>query len=144
MAKTRFFVDDDDATDKDGATFLIYDRLTDKQVGDSFKDEMEAERVCEKLNVTSPRIRSRSRSRSRSRRAKSPLGPHCWENDYLQFARLLAEIRVCGLPKKQYKQLCEDMDLTEADIHEVFERAETAWQNHKRLAIPPRYPQPTE
>ena len=40
----------DDATDKDGATFFIYDGKTGEIVGDSYRDEMEAEREAERLN----------------------------------------------------------------------------------------------
>ena len=54
-----------------------------------------------------------------------------WENDAVQFKRLLAEIRsVVDFSKEQMEALCESMDLTSADIEEVLDRADLAWHRH--------------
>jgi hypothetical protein len=55
-----------------------------------------------------------------------------WYNDNLQFARLLSEIAGCvSISKKDMKALCESMDLTQADINEIMDRAENAFEVHK-------------
>lgn len=46
--KPRFFVDD--GSDKDGTTFFVYDGKTQKQIGDSFSTECEAQKVADALN----------------------------------------------------------------------------------------------
>ena len=47
-----------------------------------------------------------------------------WDNNYIQFARLLAEIySAAGLTTEQYEQLKASMDLGYEDIDEIFERA---------------------
>lgn len=55
-----------------------------------------------------------------------------WKNDAIQFPRLLAEIRACGLTRSQYKDLQASMDLTRDAIDELLERAEEAWVEIKR------------
>ena len=50
-----------------------------------------------------------------------------WEDDLIQFPRLLAELRAVGLSVEQYEYLREQMDLSDSEIDEIFERAETAW-----------------
>jgi len=50
-----------------------------------------------------------------------------WEDDLIQFPRLLAELRAVGLSAEQYEYLREQMDLSDSEIDEIFERAETAW-----------------
>ena len=47
-AKLRYFVED--ATDNDGAPFFNHDRQKLRQIGDSFTDEFEADRICRHLN----------------------------------------------------------------------------------------------
>jgi hypothetical protein len=51
-----------------------------------------------------------------------------WDNDAVQFPRLLAELRAVGLTNDQYRDLTTAMDLTFDEIDELLERAETAWQ----------------
>lgn len=55
-----------------------------------------------------------------------------WKNDYLQFARLLAEIQ-SNVDFKITDELKEAMDLNEDEIAEVFDRADVAWQEVKSL-----------
>lgn len=59
-----------------------------------------------------------------------------WENDSIQFPRLLAEINmVCPLSKvltpTQMNELCESMDLQVSDINEIFSRAQDTWDKIK-------------
>lgn len=54
-----------------------------------------------------------------------------WESDAIQLPRLLAELRTLGLTPEQYAHLREEMDLTNNDIDELLERAETKWQTIK-------------
>ena len=56
-----------------------------------------------------------------------------WERDDIQFPRLLCEIRANWEPNKdEWKALCSSMDLTEDQIEELFDRANTAWEDSKR------------
>ena len=54
-----------------------------------------------------------------------------WNNNAVQFPRLLAELRAFGLTKQQYAFLHESMDLSTDEIDELFERAESEWQRIK-------------
>jgi len=54
-----------------------------------------------------------------------------WDRDDIQFPRLLDEIQGIGLTDTQYVQIAESMDLTPEEVHELFERAQTAWDKHK-------------
>ncbi len=53
-----------------------------------------------------------------------------WNNDHLQFARLLAEIQACT-KFKITTELMESMDLSKEQIIEVLDRAEAAWEDVK-------------
>lgn len=53
-----------------------------------------------------------------------------WNNDHLQFARLLAEIQACT-EFKITNELMESMDLSKEQITEIFDRAEVAWEDIK-------------
>lgn len=53
-------------------------------------------------------------------------------DDSIQFPRLLAEIRACGLTKEQYQFLKESMDLNRNEIDELLQRAEVAWGGIKQ------------
>jgi hypothetical protein len=54
-----------------------------------------------------------------------------WDNNQVQFARLLAEI-VATQDKLDIKALCESMDLEPEQINELFDRADTAWEAAKK------------
>ena len=54
-----------------------------------------------------------------------------WSNDTVQFARLLAEIRAAGLSRQLLFLLRQSMDLENAQIAELFTRAEAAWEKIK-------------
>ena len=51
-----------------------------------------------------------------------------WTDKTIQYPRLLAEIRAIGLTKEQYEFLNESMDLSQDEIDEVLEWAESDWQ----------------
>jgi hypothetical protein len=58
-----------------------------------------------------------------------------WENNEVQFARLLCEI-VAALDEGQVKDLiidvCRSTDLGPDDINQLFDRAEKVWEKAKR------------
>ena len=55
-----------------------------------------------------------------------------WENDLIQFSRLLAEINAIGLTREQYEELSASMDLEIESINELFDRAINAWNEYKK------------
>lgn len=57
--------------------------------------------------------------------------PDKWEDNSIQFPRLLAEIWGTGLTTRQVTFLCETMDLTLGQLDELFERADAVWQADK-------------
>lgn len=57
-----------------------------------------------------------------------------WARDSIQFPRLLAEINAVGLTKKQRADLCTSMDVTDAEITELLNRAEREWEKQKDRA----------
>jgi hypothetical protein len=54
-----------------------------------------------------------------------------WNNDNIQFPRLLAELRAQGLTPEQYEFLNESMDVDRDQVDEILERAEEVWQQIK-------------
>jgi hypothetical protein len=54
-----------------------------------------------------------------------------WIIDSIQFPRLLAELRAIGLTEAQYRELAVSMDLSQEDIDQLLERAETSWNRIK-------------
>lgn len=68
-----------------------------------------------------------------------------WQEDALQFPRLLAEIRAAGLTNGQVAALCQSMDLQPHNICDLLRRAEIAWEDIKgtpggaeaRMGFPP-------
>lgn len=54
-----------------------------------------------------------------------------WQDNSIQFPRLLAEIRAVGLSDIQMEALSVSMGLEQARIEELFERAETEFQKIK-------------
>jgi hypothetical protein len=53
-----------------------------------------------------------------------------WENDLVQFARLLCEI-VATQENLDAEALCESMDLSLDEVDELFERAHQVWEQAK-------------
>lgn len=53
-----------------------------------------------------------------------------WRRDDLQFPRLLAEVQAV-LEPGQYKELSVSMDLSNKEVEELFDRADTAWERIK-------------
>ena len=56
-----------------------------------------------------------------------------WDDNTIQFARLLAEINAVGLTINQYQQICDSTDLGVMDIDELLERAEKEFEEIKSL-----------
>lgn len=56
-----------------------------------------------------------------------------WENDLIQFARLLDELNaVTVIPREDFARLCASMDLEPADVKKLFARAEKVWEKAKQ------------
>jgi hypothetical protein len=58
-----------------------------------------------------------------------------WEDDSIQFPRLLAELSAVELPTKLLEEVAESMDLSLDEVGELFERADIAWEKCKRDAL---------
>jgi hypothetical protein len=58
-----------------------------------------------------------------------------WDDNTIQFARLLAEINAIGLTMSQYQQICDSTDLGVMDIDELLERAEKEFEEIKLQMI---------
>lgn len=56
-----------------------------------------------------------------------------WDDNTIQFTRLLAEINATGLTTEQYQQICDSTDLGVMDIDELLERAEKEFEEIKSL-----------
>jgi plasmid maintenance system antidote protein VapI len=56
-----------------------------------------------------------------------------WENDNVQFPRLLAEI--VATQELDLTALAEAMDLSIEEINELFDRADIAWEMAKRNVL---------
>ena len=52
---------------------------------------------------------------------------HPWEDDYVQFARLIAEIEASGPSDGMWASLQDSMDLSEDELSELFDRAQEAF-----------------
>lgn len=53
-----------------------------------------------------------------------------WENDSIQFARLLAEISATQ-DSLNMEALADSMDLSIEEVNELFDRADVAWERIK-------------
>lgn len=76
--------------------------------------------------LTSDELDEIARLERQDRSNSNPL----WDDDLIQFARLLAEIAAThdGL---DIQTLCESMDLEPSDINELFDRADAVWERAK-------------
>lgn len=54
-----------------------------------------------------------------------------WNDDLIQFARLLSEINAVGFRELDWTGLCDSMDLTHVDIDDLFDRADAVWEQAK-------------
>jgi hypothetical protein len=55
-----------------------------------------------------------------------------WQDDFIQFARLLSEIQACEcLIDESWEELCQEMDLTSDELSDLFDRAQEAWEKIK-------------
>lgn len=64
---------------------------------------------------------------------------HPWKDSRLQFARLIAELQMAGAftRKNLMADLRDSMDLTDAEILELVERATNFWEGAKFAMCPP-------
>lgn len=59
-----------------------------------------------------------------------------WDNDEIQFVRLLAEMNACvSFDPGSMHRLTESMDLTEDEIYQILERTETRFEAIKQQLI---------
>lgn len=56
-----------------------------------------------------------------------------WENNSVQFPRLLAEISATQ-DNLDIPALAESMDLTVEEVNELFDRADAAWERIKKMS----------
>jgi hypothetical protein len=65
-----------------------------------------------------------------------------WENDSIQFPRLIAELEAAGGLQydKLLGELSESMDLTVNEISEIVDRAQKAWETIKEKTVPAKDP----
>jgi hypothetical protein len=55
-----------------------------------------------------------------------------WEDNSIQFPRLLAEIQAnIEMSDKDFEDMCDSMDLTEDAVNEIFDRAQEEWERIK-------------
>ena len=60
-----------------------------------------------------------------------------WEDNLVQFARLLDELAAVGAPTEgQMEELQDSMDLGRGEINELFDRAMRVWESAKRYKHP--------
>lgn len=60
-----------------------------------------------------------------------------WENNSLQFPRLIAELMAVGaFTKEAYTDLCDNMDLVASDLDDLIERAQAEWELGKQIVGP--------
>jgi hypothetical protein len=58
-----------------------------------------------------------------------------WKDNEVQFPRLIAEIRAnVKISRNDWKALCKSMDLTEAEVDELFDRADDDWEFIKSMS----------
>jgi hypothetical protein len=55
-----------------------------------------------------------------------------WNRDDVQFPRLISEIMAVGVSEKMEKQLAIEMNVEPEQVRELFERAQDAWEKHKK------------
>jgi hypothetical protein len=59
-----------------------------------------------------------------------------WDDDSIQFPRLLSEILAAGLPEETLEQLSISMDLEKSEILEILERADRRFEEIKEQFVP--------
>jgi len=59
-----------------------------------------------------------------------------WKDDSIQFPRLLAEIMAVGLTEKQWDDIETSMNIEEDELSELFDRAQTEWEEVKKKYCP--------
>jgi hypothetical protein len=84
-----------------------------------------------------PYVATQAGQRFRSDRPNIANGPKSlWDNNLIQFARLLCEIRA-ACEMEGFDQVLESMDLNDEQMDELWERAEQVWEQSKAEHCPP-------
>lgn len=60
-----------------------------------------------------------------------------WQNNHIQFPRLIAEIYAMGMPEELWDDLLETMDLESEELNELFLRAQKEWEILKEDTFTP-------
>lgn len=63
-------------------------------------------------------------------------GMPAWDDNAVQFPRLLAEIYAAGLTGKQETEICASMSLHRDDLYDLLEQADREWERLKRERAP--------
>lgn len=57
-----------------------------------------------------------------------------WENNEIQFARLICEINAAvSISKKDWRSLCDSMDLNDDEVRSLFDRAHDVFEKAKKF-----------
>lgn len=61
-----------------------------------------------------------------------------WQDNSIQFPRLIAELEACGAFTPQVlRDLAESMDLSQTELSELVTRAQAVWESKKQQHCPP-------
>lgn len=59
-----------------------------------------------------------------------------WQRNDIQFPRLLAEIMAAGaIDENAWTAICQSMDLQTEELRELFDRAQTEWEQIKSNSL---------
>jgi len=58
-----------------------------------------------------------------------------WNKNSIQFPRLLSEICAIGLTEDQKTELCDNMDIDENELDELFNRAQRDFERIKERVL---------
>ena len=59
-----------------------------------------------------------------------------WDDNSIQFPRLISEIMACGVTEELWDDLLTAMDLESDDLAELFDRAQMEWEEIKLRNCP--------
>ena len=60
-----------------------------------------------------------------------------WENNSIQFPRLIAEISAnVEISDKEWQDMCDSMDLNPVELERLFNRANDEWERIKKETCP--------
>ena len=53
-----------------------------------------------------------------------------WEDNSIQFPRLISEWLAAGIPDEQWTAVRDSMDLSDDELNDLFDRAQAEWDSH--------------